>query len=286
MTGTNGILLIALGGVSYAKWAANMAASLRFHSPDVKIHLAHSEGFETNFTEVEKLKLFDSFSVIPKEYYTNEKGKFAPGKCKLYMNLYTPFNRTIYIDVDGCAIKDIKPIFESLKDRAVVSQVVSTTETGAESWACQWMSLKDTLKTYNIKGKFRLEELNSSFMYFDKDKNKCKDYFEAAQRCYIDDYVSTWGGSFPDELAFNVATQLSGLSLAWEKPITFFENPTNQYFVGLYGGYSSKFLRIYRIYEREINKAWIRIMGKTAPYKFHHLMKRKFIIENRNLVKV
>jgi len=150
MTGTKGILLIAIGGVSYAKWAANIAASLRFHSHDVKIHLAHSEGFDNNFTEVEKERLFDSFSVIPKENYTNGKGGFAPGKCKLFMNEYTPFERTIYIDVDGCAIKDIKPIFEALKDRAVASQVVSTTETGAETWPCQWMSLPDTLKNYKI----------------------------------------------------------------------------------------------------------------------------------------
>lgn len=283
MTGTNGILLIALGGVSYAKWAANMAASLRLHSPDVKIHLAHSEGFENNFNDLEKQRLFDSFSVIPKELYTTEKGAFAPGKCKLYMNLYTPFTRTLYVDVDGCAIKDVNPIFEALKGRSVVSQVVSTTENGAETWPCQWMSLKDTVETYGFKGKFKLQEINSSFMYFDKDVNETKAYFECAQSCYIDDYNSTWGGSFPDELAFNVATGKMNMDISWQTVITFFETPTNQFFVGLYGGYSSKFLKIYRIYEREINKAWIRIMGKTAPYKFHHLMKRKFIVENRSL---
>ncbi len=286
-----GILLIALGGSTYTGWAVNMAVSLRFHSPDLPICLVADEKTRLSMREHEQ-KLFTEIKEAKKEHYHNDNGEFAPGRMKLFMYDYRPFEQTIYLDIDGLVIKDITPLFKQLKGTVVKSQVNSITTETAETWPCQWMSLKDTRFVYSLSAKFDLPEINSSFMYFEKGAKK---YFEMAQKCYISDYRTIWGNSFPDELAFNVAACKLNVDLRYSEaehnPVIFlvktldvskFDEGT--YIIGLYGEKQHQFHKTYMLYQNINSRNHARITGQTPTYRIDFLMKRKFVSGGRKLM--
>lgn len=139
MAETKGILLISLGGNNYAGWAVNMAASLRYNSPNVKIAVVVDD--KSKAVLINYPQLFDFIIDANTKDYTNDEGKFAPGKMKLAMYDYSPFEKTIYLDIDGLVIRDIEPLFERLNGHDVASQVNSITTPEESTWPCQWMSL-------------------------------------------------------------------------------------------------------------------------------------------------
>lgn len=268
--GKSGILLIAAGRGTYAGWAANMAASLRFYNPGIKIALAVQGQARQFATE----PLYDHIIPIPDKWCYNFEGKFAPGKMKLHMDLLTPFEQTIYLDVDGLCLKPIGELFTILNGRKVVGQVISESKTDADKWGCQWMSLENVRHTYPIKDG-KLQELNSSFMYFEKGATE---YFETARRCYIDNYRTTWGNSFPDELALNVAGNICGIDMKIDfAPISFSGKDADAHFISLYGGIDSTRLKAIKVYEQEIRKLYPKVMRTFTPHKVHIMMKQKFI---------
>lgn len=276
--GKSGILLIAAGRGTYAGWAANMAASLRYWNPDIPIALAVQGQAGQFATE----PLYDYTIPIPEEYCMGDDGRFAPGKMKLHMDLLTPFDQTIYLDVDGVCLKPIDDLFTLLKGRTVAGQVVSETDMREDWWPCKWMGLDAVKRVYPVKDGI-IQELNSSFLYFEKQS---AEYFKTARSCYIDDYKTTWGNSFPDELALNVAGNICGIDLKiWnepkaELPITF-KGDKDAYFVGLFGGMGTQSIRPMKLYEQAIRRPYLSVMGMYSPHKPHILMKQKFIMNGQ-----
>jgi glycosyltransferase involved in cell wall biosynthesis len=276
--GKSGILLIAAGKGSYAGWAANMAASLRYWNPDIQIALAVNGQAGQLATE----PLYDKVIPIPDEYCTGEDGYFSPGKLKLHMDLLTPFEQTMYLDVDGLCLKPIAPLFELLNGRKVASQVVSETKTDADWWPCKWMPFESVKRVYPVKDGV-IQEINSSFIYFEKDS---AEYFEKARECYIDDYKTQWGNAFPDELAFNVAANICGIDLKiWDEPKAespvSFKGDAKEYFVGLFGGMNSGGIKPMKVYEQAIRRPYLSVMGTFSPHKPHILMRQKFIMNGQ-----
>lgn len=276
--GKSGILLLAAGKGSYAGWAANMAASLRYWNPDIPIALAvHGQAGQLA-TE----PLYDYIIPIPEEYCKGADGMFAPGKMKLHMDLLTPFEQTLYLDVDGICLKPIGGLFELMQGRTVCSQVVSEHDTKADWWPCKWMPLESVKRVYPLNEGI-IQEINSSFIYFEKSATK---FFETARQSYIDDYKTQWGNSFPDELAFNVAGNICGIDMKiWnepkaELPITF-KGEKDAYFVGLFGGPGSGSIRPMNLYEQGIRKPYLSVLGTFTPHKPHILMKQKFIMNGQ-----
>jgi glycosyltransferase involved in cell wall biosynthesis len=276
--GKSGILLLAAGKGSYAGWAANMAASLRYWNPDIPIALAvHGQAGQLA-TE----PLYDYIIPIPEEYCKGADGMFAPGKMKLHMDLLTPFEQTLYLDVDGICLKPIGGLFELMQGRTVCSQVVSEHDTKADWWPCKWMPLDAVKRVYPLNEGI-IQEINSSFIYFEKSATK---FFETARQSYIDDYKTQWGNSFPDELAFNVAGNICGIDMKiWnepkaELPITF-KGEKDAYFVGLFGGPGSGSIRPMNLYEQGIRKPYLSVLGTFTPHKPHILMKQKFIMNGQ-----
>lgn len=288
-----GILLISLGGSTYTGWAVNMAVSLRFHSPNIPICLVADDKTRSSLREYE-YKLFDQVIEAKPEHYHSDTGSFAPGRMKLNMYGYSPFEQTIYLDIDGIVVKDITPLFEQLKGNPVKSQVNSISTEVNETWPCQWMSLKDTRFVYSLGETFELPEINSSFMYFERCK-EAETFFDMAKKCYINDYKTTWGNSFPDELAFNVAACKTKTNLRYseveDNPVVFLvkTNDLNKfdkgtYVIGLYGERQHQFHRAYMLYQNLNSKYNARVLGKTPTYRIDFLMKKKFVSGGRNLI--
>jgi len=285
----NGIILIAVGDKAYANWAANMAVSIRYHNPNLPIAVIVDENCKRNFLREELEKLFDYVLDVKKEHLFSNS-EFSPGLLKLNLNNYTPFKKTMFLDADGITIKPLDGLFEMCKGNDVASQVNSISTAQDETWPCQWMNLENTRKYYELGDNFNLPEINSSFIYWEKSK-KSDAFFKTALECFIPDYKTSWGKAFPDELAFNVAACKEGLdlSISEEKnvPVIFLasEGIKEQTFViGLYGETSNKFYGTYKLYEKHSHTYWRGLMGRTCPYKYGQMMKKKFVLGGRLLV--
>jgi hypothetical protein len=72
--------------------------SLKAYEPSIFIHLVHDEKAIANLTEKE-IDLFDSLAVANPRDYT-VKGEKQYQRMKLCVSKYTPFENTLYIDVD------------------------------------------------------------------------------------------------------------------------------------------------------------------------------------------
>ncbi len=101
-----GILTIAQGKQQYINMAKELAMSLNISNPGLKKALA------TDSDDPELKLLFDV--IIP----TNDS--FGIGIVqKLYMFDYSPFNETLFIDVDCLVLKDINFLFEEFRNKDV-----------------------------------------------------------------------------------------------------------------------------------------------------------------------
>lgn len=289
-----GVLLIAMGG-NYAQWAANMAASIRHHNPGLPIALAVDAKADSFIFSHEREKLYDYIIPLSEDQYT-AAGKLAPGLAKLNIYEISPFEKTIYLDVDGLTIKPLAGLFDLCEGKDVASQVNTVSTEKDETWPCQWMSLSDTRRVYSLGVSFLLPEINSSFMYWEKG-DKAKSFFETAKTCFIPEYRTTWGSSFPDELAFNVAAARTETDLAApglsNGPVVFrmepgqndiSQLPANIYVLGLYGSRSPQFAKTYQQYDRYSNKYFVSVLGITCPYKQGQLMATKFVLGGRPLL--
>lgn len=206
----DGVLLISIGHQSYARWAKNMAISIRAYSPDVPIHVL-TDG---NFTYGE---FVDKIIQMDRSDYTTETGKLFPAKAKLSMYKYSEFDRTIYLDVDGILIKDLTPLFDLSGYFQIQVNGISTFDFDNLD-ASLWVKIEKIFEKFNLPEDTKVPGTNSSFQFFIKSPE--------AERLYtlaLDNLVNhafelkelrySWGHSKtqPDELYMNIALAQVGL---------------------------------------------------------------------------
>lgn len=195
-TKTKGILLIALGHPNYYQMAAVLAASIRVND-DLPVCL------------VTDIKIPDQHEFL----YTYVKAPTAKSmeggiiKSKLFMYDFSPFDETIFLDVDQVMIANRKlaPIFEELKD---VDFTMSNTGIAGDSI---WCDMKEVKALYGDKPFWNF---HSEFVYFKKNA-EVKKYFNAAKKVFEDNKIKSAvkfsGGNMADELALQCASIITGI---------------------------------------------------------------------------
>lgn len=188
-----GILLIAIGSTEYLEMAKNLAISIKHIEPEMPICLAH------NYEYIDKT-LFDYTVKVPDESW-NTKGKVEYIKVKTWMYDFSPFQETLFLDVDMVWLFDKKPS-ELFNECIDVDWTMSNTGLADSSI---WCDINDIRKIYpNVK----MWNYHSECVYFKKsDKNK--KYFDTVKEMYINPPVkgTMFGGaSIADELAFQLAS--------------------------------------------------------------------------------
>lgn len=254
-----GVLLIAFGKPSYAYFAYNMAVSIKHHSPDVRVCLA-SDGVE-KYLRPEQLKVFDHI-----KHFTPVRDA---GHNKLRMFELSPFDHTLFLDVDGCAVADVAKLIDTyIEDgRPVIGDVVGSG------------GLRDNIeyqfwtRNYSLWGWFglpysaKVQTLQTSSMYFDKSA-KSKEFFDTAQRFKNFPHqllVNHWGGATPDELIFTGAAARTGLDLKHTQRPVFFGHKhyrevtdsnisEKHYVLSMYGNARLVKLRFREMYDRKMKK--------------------------------
>lgn len=262
-----GILLIACGK-TYGKYANNLAASIKHFNSDIKIHLCCDE----ITIEYISMDFFDIIDIC----FDYEKKDWCEIKCNI--NKYSPFERTLYLDVDAVCLKDLSALFEALKTESIFIQKTDS----KNIWATNEIVSEHYGKKINVN------TVQTSIIYFDRSESSNKFFHQLAilnkNRLPKTSYKSMWGASraHPDELYYSIAFDLLGLNIIDFRPIFFAEKHekvsiilNNYYLLSQFGGISTSkaysidlYCKLMRNYFKNLNK---------KPYDGINLYKNKFV---------
>jgi len=191
-----GVLLIALGDPRvYAKYAYNLAVSIKQCSPETHITLLHDDNSLTHLSEME-LFFFDKKIKCPVEYYTHN-GKIEYVKSKLFLNLITPYKKTIYFDVDMIFSPYKKMADLWLDMDGIKFTIACRGESDTDAGQSAWVNLDEVVKYYGFKEWY---DLSSEMIYFEACE-LTDTIFEQARGYYDQDVLTVreFAGGKPDE---------------------------------------------------------------------------------------
>lgn len=204
-----GIILIALGHQNYFRMAVNLAATIKAGNNEIPISVVVAEN-KTYFKEDAEKHLFDEIIIAPEESYTNKKtGKTEYIKAKTYIYDFTPYQETIFLDVDIAILpnRNIDTVFEFLENFSFVmssdNNFLPENYTGNFLWA----DLKEVAKAYGFENK-KYYSYHSEIIYFKQNKEN-KKYFDTAKKVFTTPKVKCFnfsGATMADELAFSIAS--------------------------------------------------------------------------------
>ncbi len=289
-----GVVLIALGSADYGQMAANLAASLKYNSPDLPVHLIWAENALSLLND-QKKALFTSMQECPYEYY-HKGDKTVYVKAKTHLYDLTPFKHTIFLDVDTILlpVKKFSDLFNQFKD------IDFTMENRGRVDMAQLNKVSDYLwaEPKLIKAGYGFDQgflygLHSEFIYFRKCR-KMQKFFTSVKRYFEKPKIKlkhVFDGDVPDEFGFALAMlehkiyphACPYIPLYWyltDKK----KGSSMSYVINNYYGYSIGGNRIPEQVQRNYNKtaqAVFQRLGLTAPYKAKQ--KRSFLASRRTM---
>lgn len=281
---TRGILLLAMGHPNYGEMAANLGMSIKAGPPNMPIvlvthgrALAHIPMYLSMFTDI--------ITVPDKMIMKN--GKVTYFKAKTHIYDLSPFDETIFLDVDTLWFQrsPITQMFEELKN---VDFTIETRGTMKGKWF--WGDIEEVKKKLNITN--RVPDVHSEFIYFKKTaKNKI--FFDKVKELYDNPPTkpTDFAGDIPDEYAFTIAIALLGhyphqerfLPLFWqnaEKPRMLSSVVEN--FKGLSVG-GTKFPDVAKRYYETVAKSAAQRVGGYGHHYFRLRKKKTYLPERQKL---
>jgi hypothetical protein len=208
---TKGICIIALNHPYYGNYASQLAASIKFSSPDISITLLHDKKGIGHLNS-DRLSLFEHIIEMPLNSYT-VKGRNEYLKSKSFLYELTPYDETIYLDADIIWLprKPITELFEAFKDiNFTMSNRGFIDIYEAKNGFISWANPADIIKEYDVVG--LLYNLSSEFIYFKKCK-EVESLFLQTQKNFDDMKINhvQFGSGIPDELPFTIAMLQTGI---------------------------------------------------------------------------
>ncbi len=204
-----GVLLIALGHAQYGKMAYTLASSIKHTSPDVPIHLVYTDSAIAHLNE-HQLSVFNTIAEAPHEcYHRDRKQEYI--KSKTWMYKLSPFDTTIFLDVDMIWLtkNPISKLFEELADIDYTVQnrdFIDFADKNIDPKYSQWANVLEIKEAYNFK-KGKYYSLHSEFVYFKKTKeNKLFFYEWIKQYDHLKVEHANFANAIPDELPLAIAT--------------------------------------------------------------------------------
>ncbi len=257
----------------YGRWAYNMAHSIKALC-SMPIHLVHDK---ESIEDID-LSIFDSHS----------EAEFSKDFCLEKLRIYdhSPFDETLYLDVDGISVKNPEEIFAKLKGSIVWTQPMGTGKKGDDTINYMWAKNDLIYEKFNIPEEALFTTTQTSIIYFTKEAegffNQLKINYD--KRLKPIEYREMWGKSkqHPDELYYSITMAQMGIRLQEFKPVFFPEKVipvedimSNYYILSMYGGNN---VRPYakNLYDR-IMQNNLNAKGKNHYFKADRLYKNKFI---------
>jgi len=209
-TETTGVVIFAFGHSYYGRMAQNLAASIRYKS-DIPITLFYSGNA---MAEVKYRELFTDVIAIPDDIISGERYFRA----KTFIYDLSPYDRTLFLDADLLWFPErpIESFIENLMphdftmacEGFVDMETMTETTTGKYTW---WMIPEQVGKVYK-KTSGIMYQLRSEMIWFKRSETVYK-FFEKAKAIFDKPRITVkpFAGSYPDEMAFNIATLITGM---------------------------------------------------------------------------
>ena len=292
ITPSTGVVLLAFGKPQYYWATFNMAYSLKRFNPSVNIALiCDSKTRALSFVR-ELSELIDVYVELQEQdMYTNKK--LDPGKAKVLLYDYLPFDCNLYLDVDGVALKDIQPLLDGLVqsgvDYGTSIHGTHTIDKGRDFKEMVWSYADEFIKHFKIEEDALMYGINSSIQYIKKGK-VCANLFKVASDQFINNAMPLnklrmkWGGGQPDELYFNAALCLTEIKpqnieavcFQMKREFSYQEIEERFYVMSYYGG--KRFTPTFYIdwLDRKL-KSWMQQDGKRHNYLIHRITDNKYV---------
>lgn len=282
---TKGVFLTAYGKRGYVWSAYNLAFSIKYFNPHIKITLYHDDSLFQHVSD-DRLWVFDELIHIPDEVKFS-KGKIDPAKIKVSVYDLLPYDYNLYLDVDALALKDLAPIFTDLINAGgyYYTTIIGThtIQEGADiGLKMIWADADVIWDHFKLPSTAVMPCTNSSFQFIKKCEES-KSLFDQLKKNLEDPIPlnklkNQWGGGQPDELYLNVALAQKGLLGKYDGDYLFlgyhnsektFEQITNDsYILSVFGGRNFTRLKYTDWYERLLHK-YHREQRLDHHYKYH-----------------
>lgn len=300
-TPTKGVVLLAFGKIQYYWAAYNLAFSIRKHNKDINITVLFDDPVKAISNCGEIIKYVNRISAIDAAHlYTNSK--LDPGKVKVHLYQYLPYDCNLYLDVDAVALKDIQPMIDELSEsgKDYVSHTVGyhTIDKGRDFKEMQWAWADRMWPHFGLSSDAVMPAINSSMQWIVKGE-KAAALYAKAQELFFDnpiplkDLRMKWGGSQPDELYMNIAMAILGIDpalkqydkvktseggmihFAMQRGLTYQEVTERFYLQSYYGG--NRFTPLFYVdWLDRILKADHQAIGKRHIYLINRIVQNKF----------
>lgn len=190
-----GIILISTGHANYGKMAYNLAITIK-GVESIPIAVVHDHTSLAHLNDKQK-EVFDFMIEMP--------GAFAKGfGAKLHLDQVTPFDKTLYLDVDMLWL-GLKPsdLFKEL-DGVDFSIITEGTSDNPNNKYYFWADPKEIKEAYKVD---KVLQTRSEVIYFEKGTKVFKKARELKPQLKLKT-IRMFGEHIPDELYFNIATAL------------------------------------------------------------------------------
>ena len=262
ITPSTGVVLLAFGKLQYYWAAYNLAFSINKHNPNVNITVLFDDPGKALSQCHDLMKYVNHIGHIAlDDIYTNKK--LDPGKVKVNLYKYLPYDCNLYLDVDAIALKDIQPMIDELAQsgKDYISHCVGyhTIDKGRDFKEMQWAWADKMWTHFNLLPSYVMPAINSSMQWIVKG-SQTEAIYRTAKDLYfnnpiaIKDLRMKWGGGQPDELYMNVALAIHGIDpalkdytknsgseggmihFAMQRGLTYQDIINNYYLQSYYGG--------------------------------------------------
>lgn len=231
---TKGIVLFAFGRRGYAYMAYNLAMSIKYYNKEIPITLYIDKEILNYITY--DLEFFDQVYTLPSHVIYRENVGIDPASVKINVCNYLPYDETLYLDVDGIAVRDLKPLIDSLsKEKGYyLTQVIDSGDFNKydNTKYAIWARKEKVWDHFELNDTSVYHAIQTSFAYFKKGPelenfyNKLKYFYDKGFS--RSDIIQRWGGTLPDELFYSgVCANLNYNPYVNQDPI-FFGNVGNQ----------------------------------------------------------
>ena len=284
--GTAGIVICAFGKAQYLHMASHLAMSIKYHNPELKIHLIYDDVIK--YIAASYKQFFNGFSKISKEDLY-PKGEMDPGyfKCSLYK--YLPFDRNLYLDADALCLHDPAYLLDTEEDFAPIRIGIGKKDDKINYSI--WATNKDLWEYFGLDNEQECQAVQSSALFIRKSKKTEKLYKLMQEMFYFptDKLVHRWGSSVPDELIISGCTAKLKMFGKFEgSPVFFGSKLSNKSlsdlqkqhaFLALYGnGGPAALVRLrYREWYDRLMTMYSKRMGVRYIARVFQLLRGKFV---------
>lgn len=280
-----GILLIAYGKRGYGFAAYNLAFSIKYYNPNIRISILYEK---STLSQVPH-DVFDKMIEMPESLYKTN-GFYDPAKAKINALNNLPYDNTLYLDVDAFCCRNIEPLFDQFENDFVVDIFGSGNKCDEIPYDV-WANHEDSFPFFGLENDVTWYTTNTSWFFAKKKSKKVKDLYKMLKFYLSKNFPrqklkNKWGVYFPDELLFSGCISKIGEDQQILKPMYFCNDYrsgteiTNEFFLlSMYGNGKGSTL---------VKPHWFDFIDKSLKIMFDlrgmkHNFKVSYIQEDKHL---